>query len=700
MTEPRAAKSNLPPSSSLPQRGPVSWRSVTLGMLGVAVINLVTAYNDYVLWNTFLVGNSLPLGSLTITFAIVLANGLVHARRPELALSSGEIALAFAMMLVGGSMPGSALMRYLPPSLVYPVAEAGTNSELRRVLQTMNLPDWLYPVLQGDTFAEKSSDPVITGFTGRFVDPDRYPPYLAWLRPLLAWGLFYVFFHAALLCLLTLVRRQWFENERLTFPIAQIQAALVETPPPGKRLAGIMRSRWFWVVFIAVAMLHTLNGLSRYYPESFPEIPVGYRLAPVFSERPWSYLGGHLKNADIFLTAVGVASLLPGAVSFSLWFFVVLGGFVQMQLGTFTGDATLHGLADQHFGGMLAYAGIVLWIGRKHWALILRQAFRGERPGEPRGRYLSYRAAFWIFVGCWLGMIGWLNAAGSTVGGAVLVTSLLLLGIMLIARVVAETGLLHPGETLPLVRPWQVLSYYGFGHAVPTQSFWLGSHLHLIHHDGRESFGVYASHALKLTDRAVFDNRTLEQQRDGDRRLGRRLIALFAAVLVVAFVLGFASMVFVEYRFAMEKHSLNPEPVNRYVAGGAPRGKLVDPTIQYDTQSYNYAHDPGTHLAAGAAGTIFLSWMRLTFAWWPLHPIGYLFMGTWPMSKLWFSILIGWLLRTLVLRFGGASLYTAMRAPMFGLILGEAAVSAVWLIVSVVLSSLGMDYRPMRFALE
>jgi hypothetical protein len=669
-------------------------------MTGVLFINLLTAYNDYVLWNTFLVGNSLPLAALTITFVVVLLNGLVHARRPSLALSGGELGVMFAMMLIGGSIPGSALMRYLPGSLVYPVAEAGTNSELRRVLQTMNLPDWVYPVLQGDSFAERAADQTITGFTGRWVDAERPPPYLAWLRPLLTWGLFYLAFHGAILSLLTLVRRQWFENERLTFPIAQIQMALVEQPAAGRRLPPVMGSRGFWIAFVAVALLHTLNGLAKYYPASFPEITPGYKLAGVFSERPWVFLGWHLKTADIFFTAVGVASLLPGSVSFSLWFFVVLGGIVQMQLGTFTGDATLHGLAEQHYGGMLAYAGIVLWIGRRHWALILRQAFRGERPGEPRGRYLSYRAAFWTFIVCWLGMIGWLMTAGCTFGGALLITTLLILALMLLARVVAETGLLHPGETLHLTRPWQLLNYYGFGQVVSNQTFWLGSHLHFIHHDGRESFGVYASHALKLTDRAVFEDRTLEQHRVSDRRFGHRLIALFALVLAVAFVVGFASMVFVEYGHAMEKHSVNPEPVNRYVAGWAAKSKIVDATIQYDTGSYNHPYDPATHLVAGAAGTIFLSWMRLNVAWWPLHPIGYLFMGTWPMSRLWFSILIGWMLRTLALRFGGSSLYTSMRAPMFGLILGEAAVSAVWLVVSVVLSGMGMDYRPMRFALE
>jgi hypothetical protein len=432
----------------------------------------------------------------------------------------------------------------------------------------------------------------------------------------------------------------------------------------------------------------------------FPEIPVKYDLSGVFSERPWSFLPGHLKVSTIIFTAVGVSYLVPGAVSFSLWFFVVAAGLFQVQLGQFTGDPGLPGLRDQQYGGSIAYAAIVLWIGRHHWRLILRQAFRGEAPGEPRGRYLSYRFAFWTLLGCTAVMVAFLVAAGVSLGAAVLAIVLLLLALMVVTRIVAETGLIQPGEILPLVKPWQVAAYYGMGQPVSNQTFWLTSNVSFNHHDNRESFGVFASHAMKVTDETVFSGRRLEQQQAPDRSTGRKLIGVFLLVVVVAYVTSFSSMVFVEYRWAMEKHSQAPEAVNRHIPMHANSNQLVTPLINYDTGSYNHAHDPATHLVGGAVATTALSVLRLNYAWWPLHPIGYLCLGTWPMQQLWYSIFLGWLLRTVTLKFGGASLYTTLRAAMIGMILGEAVASALWLALAFSFSLAGIDYRPLRFTLH
>ena len=68
----------------------------------------------------------------------------------------------------------------------------------------------------------------------------------------------------------------------------------------------------------------------------------------------------------------------------------------------------------------------------------------------------------------------------------------------------------------------------------------------------------------------------------------------------------------------------------------------------------NYQHNPVVHFVGGAGLTTFLAVMRLRYMWWPLHPVGYLCVGSWPLGQLWFAIFLGWLGRTLVLRFGGS----------------------------------------------
>jgi hypothetical protein len=678
----------------------VTFRSVLLGLLGVAVVNLLVPYNDYVLWNTYLVGNSLPLGAVTFTFLLAaLVNGPLSLWAPRYALRAGELGIVMMMMLVGSAIPSSAMMRYFPGSLVYPLHNSSSNAELADLLAKMNLPGWLFPVFEGATPAEWARDPVIGGYVRSWTE-DSTPPYRAWLRPWLVWGIYFLGFHGAILCLLTLVRRQWYENERLSFPIAQIQLALLEPPPPGRWFGGALSKRAFWWTFVAIILLHALNGLHVYQAQYFPEIPLRYELVTIMVDDPWRYLGFFLKTGKIYFTAVGVAYLLPGSVSFSLWFFVVGYGVWQMGQGVATGDPSMPGILDQHFGGMLAYMAIVLWVGRRHWLMILRQAVRGERDGEPRGRYLPYSLAFWGMIGFWALMIGWLAAAGSTLGGAIVMTTLLLLTFFFTARVVAETGLLQPGNLLPIIRPWQILSYYDYPHVVPTKTFWLASHLKLIHFDTRESFGVFASHGLKVMDQTVFDGRPLERGRLSDRRTGLAIIALIALALGVAYAASYWSMVWVEYRYAYEKQHFDPQPVNRHIALNAPNGEMIFPTLEYDKQNYNYIYDPASHMAGGAAATIFLSVMRLRYAWWPLHPIGYVFMMSWPMSHLWFSVLLGWLARTLALRFGGAKLYSAVQPAMMGLIIGEAVASLIWLVLGFVLSSIGAEYHPMRFTLH
>jgi hypothetical protein len=70
---------------------------------------------------------------------------------------------------------------------------------------------------------------------------------------------------------------------------------------------------------------------------------------------------------------------------------------------------------------------------------------------------------------------------------------------------------------------------------------------------------------------------------------------------------------------------------------------------------------------------------------------------TWPMSKIWFSLLIGWFVKTAIVSYGGIPLYRRCREFFIGLILGDAFVAAFWLIVALVLNAMGTPYKTMYF---
>jgi hypothetical protein len=89
--------------------------------------------------------------------------------------------------------------------------------------------------------------------------------------------------------------------------------------------------------------------------------------------------------------------------------------------------------------------------------------------------------------------------------------------------------------------------------------------------------------------------------------------------------------------------------------------------------------------------------MRLRYDVFPLHPLGALLMFTFPVSRMWFSVFLGWALKAAIARYGGASLFRQSRPVFVGLIVGEALAAAVWLCVSLALAAGGHAYKVQYF---
>ncbi len=94
-----------------------------------------------------------------------------------------------------------------------------------------------------------------------------------------------------------------------------------------------------------------------------------------------------------------------------------------------------------------------------------------------------------------------------------------------------------------------------------------------------------------------------------------------------------------------------------------------------------------TFFAAGVIVTLFLSYMRAAFFWWPFHPLGYALSISWTMSVFWFSCFVAWLIKGLILRYGGMTLYIRARPWFLGMVLGEFGMAVVWTLVSALTDS-------------
>ena len=74
--------------------------------------------------------------------------------------------------------------------------------------------------------------------------------------------------------------------------------------------------------------------------------------------------------------------------------------------------------------------------------------------------------------------------------------------------------------------------------------------------------------------------------------------------------------------------------------------------------------------------------MRAAFFWWPFHPLGYALCISWAVSVFWFSCLIAWIIKGLILRYGGMRYYSASRPFFVGMILGEFTMALAWTLIN------------------
>jgi hypothetical protein len=88
----------------------------------------------------------------------------------------------------------------------------------------------------------------------------------------------------------------------------------------------------------------------------------------------------------------------------------------------------------------------------------------------------------------------------------------------------------------------------------------------------------------------------------------------------------------------------------------------------------------GLAMGTGFSFTFLLAVLRMNLFWWPLHPAGYAVASNWSMNLFWFSILISWIIKYTILRFGGLKLHR-QGIPFFtGIILGEFIIGGFWMI--------------------
>jgi hypothetical protein len=643
-----------------------------IGLVGAGFIWVVAPFNNILLGLGWVSDSYLPIAALFVMLVLVLGVcPLLRWIRPALALSQSQLAVIFGILLVASVVPGQGLLHQLPYAIAGVPVETSQNRSLAEAYQKEQIPPSLFP----DSLQFGSETPVVRYFT-RDLPPQEPIPWGAWVRPLLAWAPFLVGMWVMTIGLALTVLPQWRRNERLAFPLLTLQEALIEPPGEGKLWAPLFRSKLFWISAGAVFLLHLLSGMHQANPESVPAIPLHWSLGGLFTEGILRRVPPWIPQGQLYFILVGTAYFMSARVGFSIWFFVLAYTAYLMFGGeyipNFSGG---NAVRDHRIGAMFVMTGVILWLGRAHWRRVLQCMVRLPRsPADGREAFAGWMvvlgsAAVFTWMVAFVGVQGW---------WATWYTLYILMLSLLICRLVAETGMpfirIDDGGSVPLVR------MIGNNLARAGALKWLsGASMYVqgvisifVTYASRVHASVMGSHALAL------------EEASGERRQ-TRLAGVFVGVLIVGLVVCGAVHVHIAYRNSQTLQGTG-QPINSGATGelsnaGWDLVRLGNGQVNSsEVNSPDRADGGFGHLIFGMALAGALSWLCLRSPRWPLHPVGLLIVTTHYGNWGWPSIFLGWLAKSLILRYGGARAYRQARPAFLGLIVGEVFAAAYWCI--------------------
>ena len=496
-------------------------------------------------------------------------------------------------------------------------------------------------------------------------------PWGAWIVPLAAWLVLALLLFFAYFCFTAILRRQWVDRERLAFPLVQLPAEIVRTDPVPSFSSAFFRRPLMWAGFALPFVVHSINSLHFYFP-TFPQIPLQHSLNQYLRTYPWNQVGYF--NIWAHFSVIGFSFLLPADLSLSLWVFFLLARLQNviaasrnMQIEYMASYPVPTFQAYEMLGGFLVLAGVMLWLARPHLREVWASALRGHdaRDVKDANEPLSYRMAVFGLAGATLGMCAWCWLAGMSFFLPLISICILYVVAIVLSRMVAEGGLLF------IQAPFQPTSLIagaiGTAALGPANLVVLSFLERALIFDLRGFLMPSLLDAYRLSDTASLSRRRL-------------MVALLVSV-VVASVVSCVVVLALNYRYGginMQPWFLTVSPQQPFNAAAAALRNPRPPQLQY----WPYA-------AGGVGTTLLLYYMRVQFPWWPLHPIGYVMGPSWPMIQLWFSIAVGWLLKSTLLRWGGMRAYQQARPFFLGLVLGEYSAALFWLLVDLVTGQRG-----------
>ena len=630
------------------------WRCFVVGGILCCLVPIMAHLSIDIVHASYLAIDFMPVAAIFLFFLLVfVGNTLVRAISRNAALTRPEVLVVYAMLIVCASITTMGLGAQILPIMGAPIHYAAPENRWAELIHP-HLPKWLTP----------NAEAIKGFFEG--LGKGQSIPWGAWIAPLACWLIFLAPAYFVMIAVMVILRKQWVERERLIFPLTVLPAAMSEQPEEKRLLGPFFRNRGMWIGFFIVFLITSANALHSYWDF----IPMVNLVKTVKIFRNTTDL-----NIRLSFPVIGFAFLLSKDLAFSLWFFnlvfLCITGVFNMRgvrldenLGIY-GSSRTPILAYIGMGAIAAFVLGGLYNAREHLKGVFARAIGHSSGADDSDEILSYRTAVWGIVVSAIIMWAWLWKVGLhplIVPLYLFFAYVLFLGL---TRVVSEGGL--PTIVASMIAPVVVTSMLGVK-LIGAAGLMALALMYVWCADIRIFPMAECAQGLKLVE-------------DCPTRRRRGIFWAITLALVISFVVSVVVSLSLAYKYG-------GITLNRWFFEGGP----IAPFRLMAEKLQNPAPPsvPGyVFVGVGAAVTAGIAVLRIAFPWFTLHPIGFAVGSVWLMNHLWFSIFLAWLLKSLILRYGGPSVYRKVVPLFLGLVLGQYTAAAFWFVVDLITEKTG-----------
>jgi len=590
---------------------------------------------------------------LCLFFIIIFLNPVLNLIKKNFSLSQSEILLIFTMCLTACVIPSWGLMANLIPIISGFKYYASPENRWEEFV-IPNIRKFLIP---------QDINKIRMFFEGV---PKNYKfPYSKWFLPLSFWFLFYIILSFFFICIAVILRKQWVEKEKLIFPIALLPVEITKYRE-NEKIPSLLKNQFFWIGF-SIPFLYSMIVILRSFFPSIPNI-ILWKSIPVF-RRTTNIL--FVLSWPIF----GFSYFVNLNVLFSLWFLHLLSkiqtGYLNITGYSLPGhtecfDGSSAVTTYQGAGAVIIFFIFLIWQARRHLKDIFRKAVYNLKEIDDSEEILSYRICFFGFLISFILLIFFFFLMGMPFFVSIVFLFYTLATFVALNRLICQAGLgfarsqCPPESFTAYILPPDLVGSSGYA-GIGIQYPWAG--------DIRTTILTSTQNSLKIKENTDICPRYI-------------FLSILLSIIISYFVSAYSHLTNGFKIGALNKHpwffQFFPQVTGNFILD-----KIKNPL----TKEIIYSRYLFTGIGAGIMA--FLIFMTTKFLWWPIHYIGYPFCDSLPIERGWFSIFLAYIIKLLVLKYGGIHIYRKFQPFFYGIIVGAVAGCGAGMIIAVATHNIG-----------